>query len=95
MDPTPASIQVSVNGNITQALYDSQLAYSFILLSFCNINHLYYHCLDVCNTVTTVAVAYSIFLGRDWFKICSTGLEDPEATVHLSLLNQWLLFAAS
>ena len=72
------------------ALYDSQLA---DLLSFCNVIHLY-HCLGVCNT--TIAVAYSIFLGCNWFRMCSTGLEDnPEAAVHLSSLNQWLFFAAS
>ena len=39
---------------------------------------------------------YSIVLGCDWFKMCSTGLEDnPEAAVHLSLLNQWLFFTTS
>ena len=41
---------------------------------------------------------YDFILGRDWFNLssCSTGLEDnPEAAVHLSSLNQWLIFAVS
>jgi hypothetical protein len=37
-----------------------------------------------------------VILGRDWFKLCSTGLSDnPDAAVRLSPLNQWLVFAAS
>ena len=42
---------------------------------------------------------YDVILGRetrDWFKLCSTGLEDnPDAAVRLSSLEQWLFFAAS
>jgi hypothetical protein len=35
-------------------------------------------------------------LGRDWFRLCSTGLEDnPDAAVRLPTLNQWFFFAAS
>ena len=39
---------------------------------------------------------YTVILGRDWFNLCSTGLEHkPEAAVRLSLSSQWLVFAAS
>ena len=99
MHPALASIQVSVEGRVAQALYDPQLAESFILLSFCSLNHLFNR-LGVCNSTVAAEIhtgeyftcsmklkvldrichPYSIILGRDWFNMCSTGLEDkPEA----------------
>jgi hypothetical protein len=116
MDSAQASFQVSVDGNVaTSAIYDSQLAESFILLTFCSINHMH-HRLGVCSTTVTVRISsgeyftcaiklkvldrlshpYNIVLGRDWFNLCSIGLEDnPEAAVPLSSMHEWLIFAAS
>lgn len=73
------------------------------MLSFCSINRLY-HRLDVCNATVAVGIntgetfsishPYDVILGRDWFELCST--DSPEAAVRLSsLLDQWLVFAAS
>ena len=116
-----ASFEVSINGNFARAAYDSQLAESSILLSFCSINRIYYR-FGICNSTVTVKTStgefftcainlrisdgffqnhwhpYDVILGRDWFKFCSTALEDnPEAAVpvRLSSSNQWLIFAAS
>ena len=38
---------------------------------------------------------YDVVLGRDWFSLCSTALENyPDTAVHLLSLNQWLIFAS-
>ena len=50
---TPASFQVSVDGNVAQAVYDLQLPDSFVSVSYCDINHLP-HCFGVCNSAIAV-----------------------------------------
>jgi hypothetical protein len=117
MRSAQVSFPVSIRGNVTVALYDSRLAESCILMSFCSSNHLYHH-LNVCDTTVTVEISrgkyfssliklrvlegiasshvYNVILGRDWFEMCSTGLEDsPDAAVRLPSSDQWLIFAAS
>ena len=39
---------------------------------------------------------YDVVLGHDWFRLCSTGLENNfDAAVRLPSSNQWLIFASS
>jgi hypothetical protein len=46
--------------------------------------------------VESVPLPCDIILGCDWFGLCSVGLENnPEAAVHLSPSNQWLIFASA
>ena len=113
--PAPASIKVSVEGNVTQAVYDPQQENSCVLLSFCRINHLP-HRLGICSSAVAVELhtgkyfsctmklividrisdPINIILGRDWFNLCSTGLEDqPDSAVRLLSSSQWLIFAVS
>jgi hypothetical protein len=111
-----ASFNVSIDGSVARAAYDSQLAESSISLSFCTVNHIYNR-FGVCSTTVTVETStgelftcaiqliilnknpldhlYDVVLGRDWFSLCSTGLENyPDTAVHLLSLNQWLIFAS-
>ena len=111
-----ACFNVSVDGHLASAVYDSQSTESLIALTFCTVNHIFFHS-GSCNTTVTVEIGpgesftcpiklgifdsmvhpYHVVLGRDWFKLCSTSLENinPDAAVRLLLSNQWLVFAAS
>ena len=51
--PAPASIKVSVEGNVTQAVYDPQQENSCVLLSFCRINCLS-HRLGICSSAVAI-----------------------------------------
>ena len=56
----------------------------------------YFTCAIKLNISNSICHLYSIILGRNWFNMCSTGLEDkPEASVRLTFSNQRLFFAAS
>ena len=59
----------------------------------------YFSCVMMLRVLDSISHPYNVqvILGYDWFTMCSTGLKDnPEAAVHLSLLDdQWLVFAAS
>ena len=112
MQPAPALIKVSVEGNVTQAVYDPQQKNLCVLLSFCRINRLS-HRLGICRSAVAVELhtgkyfsctmklividrisdPINIILGRDWFNLCSTGLEDqPDSAVRLLSSSQWLFF---
>jgi hypothetical protein len=40
--------------------------------------------------------SYDDVLGRDWYMLCFTGLENnPDAVVHFLSQNKWLIFASS
>jgi hypothetical protein len=51
-----ASFKVSINSIVASAVYDFELAESWILLSFCTINHIY-TCHDACNTSVMVDIS--------------------------------------
>ena len=115
MQPAPASIKVSVEGNVTQAVYDPQQENPCVLLSFCRINRLshrlgicrsavavelhtgkYFSCTMKLKVIDRISDPNNAILGRDWFNLCSTGLEDQsDSAVRLLSSSQWLIFAAS
>lgn len=55
-----ASFKVSIDGNVASAAYNSQLAGSSILLTFCRINRICYR-LGVCNTTVTVETSTGVY----------------------------------
>jgi hypothetical protein len=121
MQSALACFNISIDGNVASAVYNSQLTESSIFWSFCTVNHIFCR-LGSCTTTVTVEIGaqetftcaiklgmifdsvspdhpYDVVTGCDWFKLCSTVLENtnPDATVRfrLFLSNQWLVFAAS
>ena len=58
MHPVQPSFQIFIEGNLASTLYDSQLAGSSNLPSFCRINRIN-HCLGVCQCKITVSVETS------------------------------------
>ena len=56
----------------------------------------YFSCTMKLKVIDRISDPNNVILGRDWFNLCSTGLEDqPDSAVRLLSSSQWLIFAVS
>ena len=109
--PAPASIKVSVEGNVYDPQQENScVLLSFCRinhlphrLGICSSavavklhTGKYFSCTMKLKVIDRISDPNNAILGRDWFNLCSTGLEDqPDSAVRLLSSSQWLIFAVS